>query len=65
MYWEAGRSKHKETWDLIRSLAAFNTSPWCLIGDMDNVLSLNNERWGSPYPNRLFQGKMCWLTATS
>lgn len=39
IYGEPDRSKRKETWDLIRILTSNNTLPWCLINDMNNILS--------------------------
>ena len=56
VYGEPDRSKREETWSLIRNLASDNTLPWCLIGDMNNVLSQNDKRGGRPYPHRLLQG---------
>ncbi|XP_074342035.1 uncharacterized protein LOC141679431 [Apium graveolens] len=56
IYGEPDMSKRKETWDLIRRLSAVNSLPWCLIGDMNNVLSQNDKRGGRPYPQYLLQG---------
>ncbi|KAL8108560.1 hypothetical protein AgCh_024870 [Apium graveolens] len=56
IYGEPDRSKRKETWDLIRRLSTDYTLPWCLIGDMNNVLSQNDKRGGRPYPQYLLQG---------
>ncbi|XP_074337471.1 uncharacterized protein LOC141674665 [Apium graveolens] len=56
IYGEPDRSKRKETWDLIRKLSSVNTLPWCLIGDMNNVLSQSDKRGGRPYPQFLLQG---------
>lgn len=56
VYGEPDRSKRKETWDLIRNLAGNNSLLWCLIGDMNNVLSQADKISGRPYPQRLLQG---------
>lgn len=45
-----------ETWDLIRSLNNQSTVPWCLIGDMNNVLSQEDKKGGRPYPTWLISG---------
>lgn len=56
IYGEPDRAKREQTWSLIRGLSSQNTLPWCLIGDMNNVLSQNDKRGGRPYPDRLIQG---------
>lgn len=56
IYGETDRSKRKETWDLVRNLGGSNSLPWCLIGDMNNVLSQTDKAGGRPYPQRLLQG---------
>lgn len=39
MYGEPDRSGRKMTWELVRILSLNSTLPWCLIGDLNNVLS--------------------------
>lgn len=56
IYGEPYRAKRKETWDLIRRLATNNTLPWCLIGDMNNVLYQRDKKGGRLYPQHLIQG---------
>lgn len=56
MYGEPDRSKREETWSLIRNLASQHSLPWCIIGDMNNVLSQQDKRGGRPYLNHLLQG---------
>lgn len=56
VYGEPDRAKRDETWSLIRNLVVNNSLPWCLIGDMNNVLSQSDKRGGKPYPWRLIQG---------
>lgn len=56
IYGEPNRSKREETWNLIRKLAENNSYPWCLIGDMNNVLHQQDKRGGRPYPQWLIQG---------
>lgn len=62
IYGEPDRSKRKETWSLIRNLASQTSLPWCLVGDMNNVLSQQDKRGGRPYPNHLLQGFQSVLT---
>ncbi|XP_074373986.1 uncharacterized protein LOC141714363 [Apium graveolens] len=56
VYGEPDRSKRQETWSLLRNLASYNSAPWCLIGDMNNVLSQADKKGGRPYPAGLVQG---------
>lgn len=56
IYGEPDRSKREETWNLIRHLHNNSNIPWCLIGDMNNVLSQKDKRGGRPYPERLLAG---------
>uniref|UniRef100_A0A803Q0U5 Reverse transcriptase domain-containing protein n=1 Tax=Cannabis sativa TaxID=3483 RepID=A0A803Q0U5_CANSA len=56
VYDEPNRSKRKLTWDLIEGLTKRSDFPWCLIGDMNNVLSQSDKKGGKPYPNWLIQG---------
>ncbi|KAK1368695.1 hypothetical protein POM88_034787 [Heracleum sosnowskyi] len=46
LYGEPNRARRQSTWDLIRHLSYQNPTPWCLIGDMNNVLSQADKRGG-------------------
>lgn len=54
LYGEPNRSKRMETWDLVRCLSTNNSLPWCLIDDMNNVISQNDKKGDRPYPSILF-----------
>lgn len=56
LYGEPDRSKRQSTWNLIRLLSSQNQTPWCLIGDMNNVLGQDDKRGGRLYPTWLIQG---------
>lgn len=56
MYGEPNRARRRSTWNLIKHLARDNNLPWCLIGDMNNVLSQADKRGGRRYPGWLIQG---------
>lgn len=49
IYREPNRAKRKETWELIRRLNLNSTLPWCLIGDLNNVMNQEDKREGRPY----------------
>ncbi|XP_060969966.1 uncharacterized protein LOC115713752 [Cannabis sativa] len=66
-YGESKRSLRWSSWEQLRTLANDNTLPWCVIGDMNNVLSQEDKRRGHPYPNWLLDGfrdtiQACGLT---
>lgn len=56
IYGEPNRTRRRATWSLIRHLAVDNNLPWCLIGDMNNVLGQADKRGGRLYPRWLIQG---------
>uniref|UniRef100_A0A803P906 Uncharacterized protein n=1 Tax=Cannabis sativa TaxID=3483 RepID=A0A803P906_CANSA len=56
IYGEPNRALRKNTWQLLRTLHASNSSPWCLIGDFNNVTSQADKKGGNPYPNWLIEG---------
>ncbi|XP_074352960.1 uncharacterized protein LOC141692122 [Apium graveolens] len=56
IYGEPNRTRRRVTWDLIRHLARDNNLPWCLIGNMNNVLGQVDKRGGRMYPTWLIQG---------
>ncbi|XP_060961729.1 uncharacterized protein LOC133031950 [Cannabis sativa] len=55
-YGESKRNLRGSSWEQLRTLAHGNTLPWCVIGDMNNVLSQEDKRGGHPYPNWLIDG---------
>ncbi|KAL8099524.1 hypothetical protein AgCh_031965 [Apium graveolens] len=38
-YGEPDRAQRRKTWDLLRNLARVSNLPWCIIGDLNNVVS--------------------------
>lgn len=56
LYGEPNKTRIRSTWDLIRHLAMDNNLPWCLIGDMNNVLGQVEKRGGRLYPSWLIEG---------
>ncbi|KAK1366218.1 hypothetical protein POM88_041779 [Heracleum sosnowskyi] len=55
-YGEPKRSKRRKTWDLLRNLARDSNLPWCTIGDMNNIVSQEDKKGGTLYPQRLLDG---------
>lgn len=55
-YGEPKRTLRYKTWELIRRISEASNLPWCLIGDINNVLSRSDKRGGRPYPQWLISG---------
>ena len=53
VYGEPDRTQRRKTWDLLRNLARDSNLPWCVIGDLNNVVSQSDKRGGAPYPSWL------------
>lgn len=50
-YGEPNRSKkRRESWRLMRTLAALSPLSWCLI-DVNTIVNCEEMRGGDPYPN--------------
>uniref|UniRef100_A0A803NZS4 Reverse transcriptase n=1 Tax=Cannabis sativa TaxID=3483 RepID=A0A803NZS4_CANSA len=56
LYGEPNRSLRQNTWDQIRTLMALYALPWCIIGDLNNVISQSDKRGGNLYPTWLIDG---------
>ncbi|XP_074373938.1 uncharacterized protein LOC141714312 [Apium graveolens] len=55
-YGELKRSLRRNTWNLIRRLAGESELPWCIIGDLNNMLSPTDKKGGNKYPSWLLRG---------
>lgn len=56
LYGEPNRASRRRTWDLICNLARDSNLPWCVIGDVNNVVDVREKVGGSQYPSRLIEG---------
>lgn len=56
LYGEPNRTLRYNTWDLLRNLARDSNLPWCVIGDMNNVVDIRDKIGGLPYRNSLIEG---------
>ncbi|XP_030505125.2 uncharacterized protein LOC115720103 [Cannabis sativa] len=56
VYGEPNRAQRDQTWTLLKTLARNSTLPWCVIGDLNNILSQEDKKGGRPYPQWLLQG---------
>lgn len=51
-YGEPDRTKRHESWNLIRSLKTQSSLPWCLVGDMNNIVKQEDKRGEDNIPHR-------------
>ncbi|KAK1397478.1 hypothetical protein POM88_007341 [Heracleum sosnowskyi] len=56
LYGEPNRALRWRTWDLLRNLARDSNLPWCIIGDVNNVVDASDKNGGSQYPSSLIEG---------
>ncbi|XP_074374778.1 uncharacterized protein LOC141715199 [Apium graveolens] len=56
IYGKPDRARRGSTWNLIRDLSTQSNMPWCIIGNMNNVLGQAHKRGGRLYPSWLVQG---------
>lgn len=50
------RSRRRESWDMIRNLSVASTIPWCIIGDFNDMVSVEEKRGGQRQPRALLDG---------
>ncbi|XP_031106177.1 uncharacterized protein LOC116010810 [Ipomoea triloba] len=50
------RSRRREAWDFLRSLADRSALPWVVIGDFNDLQYQHEKRGGNPHPNSLLRG---------
>ncbi|XP_074336953.1 uncharacterized protein LOC141674128 [Apium graveolens] len=51
-----GEPNRRKTWDLLRNFSRDSNLPWCVIGDLNNIVSQSDKRGGAPYPTWLVEG---------
>ncbi|XP_074342489.1 uncharacterized protein LOC141680061 [Apium graveolens] len=56
LYGEPNRALRRRTWDLLRNLSRDSNLPWCVIGDVNNVVDVCDKLGGSQYPSWLIEG---------
>ncbi|KAM6590452.1 hypothetical protein CsatA_013057 [Cannabis sativa] len=56
MYGEPRRNLRWQTWNLIRELKTRIDYPWCIIGDLNNIVSQEDKHGGNRYPRNLIEG---------
>lgn len=56
IYGEPNRAQRRNTWDLLRNLARDSNLPWCVIRDLNNVVSQDDKKGAAPFPRWLIEG---------
>ncbi|KAK1378358.1 Endo/exonuclease/phosphatase domain-containing protein [Heracleum sosnowskyi] len=56
LYGEPNRALRSRTWDLLQNLSRDSNLPWCVIGDVNNVVDARDKVGGSQYPSLLIDG---------
>lgn len=49
-YGEPDRRQRRNTWDLLKNLARDSNLPWCVVRDMNNIVSQIDKKGGAAYP---------------
>lgn len=55
-YGSPERSRRKDSWHLIRSLAGKSLLPWALLGDFNDMLRASEKKGKNPQPNWMLNG---------
>lgn len=50
------RSQRRQSWNIIRSLSSMSPLPWCIIGDFNDILSVEDKQGSVDHPAWLFRG---------
>lgn len=50
------RGRREESWNMIRSLSVASTRPWCIIGDFNDLMHIDEKQGGQRHPRLLLDG---------
>ena len=50
------RNRRHESWDFLRSLALVSQLPWCVFGDLNDLLYASDKNGHIPHPQSLMNG---------
>ncbi|XP_074322934.1 uncharacterized protein LOC141659900 [Apium graveolens] len=50
------RTRRVESWNMLRDLSVASVLPWCIIGDFNDIVSMDEKRGGQRQPRRLMEG---------
>ncbi|XP_074346984.1 uncharacterized protein LOC141685798 [Apium graveolens] len=56
IYGEPAWTQRFKIWELLKNLSRDADLPWCVMGDLNNILSQTDKKGGPPYPNHLIEG---------
>lgn len=50
------RGRRVDSWNMMRNMASMSTLPWCLIGDFNDMVTLDEKKGGVRLPRMLLAG---------
>ncbi|XP_074346114.1 uncharacterized protein LOC141684876 [Apium graveolens] len=50
------RARRTESWNMLRELSVASSLPWCIIGDINDIVSMEEKRGGKNQPRKLLEG---------
>lgn len=50
------RSRRRESWSILRELVDVSRLAWCIIGDFNDIMCIDEKREGKMHPRSLMQG---------
>lgn len=50
------RARRADSWRMIRSLSEASALPWCIIGDFNDLMSMDEKEGGRIHPCALLEG---------
>lgn len=56
LYGYPERSRRQESWNLLRHLSRLSPLPWCVLGDFNDLLHIEDKRGRVDHPDWLFRG---------
>ena len=50
------RSHRRDSWDLLYCFSTSSQLPWCVVGDFNDILSVEGKKGGNQHPHNLISG---------
>lgn len=56
LYGIPDRNRRKESWNFLRALSKLSSIPWCVVGDFNDMLYVEDKEGVHPHPHALLEG---------